>query len=234
MPTSEGLLLVDCSGSVFQKIQRLGFHPRQVRFVFLTHVHPDHIFALPSLVHGLMLEEGRIELCGSEETVSFARSLLDLYGLRRRSFRTRVLFRPLRHGGTAQVGRVLRVQAWKTPHHSSSLAYRFDLERKKKKIFYSGDTPLHRPLFDAARGVDCLIHEASAPSRFFRKYPLLYSFHTPARDLGRFCQEAGIRCLIPCHFLGELSFSPSEIRSEIRREYQGKIIMPRDLERIPL
>lgn len=234
MRAEDGLLLVDCSGSLFQKIRRLGFHPREVRRVFLTHVHPDHIFALPSLVHGLMLEKGEIKLFGSAETTAFARSLLDLFGLRRRSFRTRVVFRPLRAGKVVWAGGGLYVRALKTPHHASSLAYEFSLTDGRKKILFSGDTPPHPPLFEAARGADYLIHEASAPYRFFRKYPVLSSFHTSARELGRWSEKVGVRCLIPCHFLGELPFSPSEIRAEIRREYHGRLIMPREMMKIPV
>jgi ribonuclease Z len=234
IPGKGGLLLVDCTGNIVQKIKRLGYEPRQVRFLFLTHIHPDHVFALPSLIHGLMFEEGEILLLGSAETVSFARRLLDLFDLRRREFRTRVVFKILRPGKRIRLDAATSALALKTPHHSSSLAYRFYLERIKKEVLISGDTPLHPPLFAAARGIDYLIHDASAPSRYFRKYPALYKMHTAARDLGRLSRKASVRCLIPCHFLGELDFSLAEVRKEIRREFKGKLIIPRDLRKIPL
>lgn len=234
IPGEGGLLLVDCTGSIVQKIKRLGYEPRQVRFLFLTHIHPDHVFALPSLIHGLMFEEGEICLFGSAETVSFARRLLDLFHLRERKFRTRVVFRPLSPARRIRVDASVSVQALKTPHHSSSLAYRFYLERENKEVFCSGDTPAYPPLFEAARGIDYLIHDASAPSRYFKKYPALYTMHTSALDLGRLSEDAGVRCLIPCHFLGELAFPLSEVREEIRREFKGRLIIPRDLRKIPL
>jgi len=234
LPVEGGLLLVDCTGSIVQKIKRLGYEPRQVRYLFLTHIHPDHVFALPSLIHGLMFDEGEIRLFGSAETVSFARRLLDLFRLREKRFRTRVVFIPLSPGKRVRVDGSISVQALKTPHHTSSLAYRFHLHRDNTEVFCSGDTPLYLPLFEAAQGTDYLIHDASAPARFFRKYPALYSMHTSARDLGRLSEESGVRCLIPCHFLGELAFSLSEIRKEIRREFKGRLIIPRDLRQIPL
>ncbi len=58
--------------------------------------------------------------------------------------------------------------------------------------------------------------------------------HTHALDLGRLCQEAEVRCLIPCHFFGELDFSLSEIEQEIKKNYQGKLIIPEDFEKIPV
>ena len=234
VPVERGLLLVDCTGSIVQKIKRLGYDPRQVRYLFLTHVHPDHVFALPSLIHGLMFEEGEIRLYGSAETLSFARRLLDLFMLRDRKFRTRVVFRPLSPAKRVRLDDSVSVQAMKTPHHSSSLAYRFNLERENIEILCSGDTPLYPPLFAAARNIDYLIHDSSAPSRYFKRYPALYTMHTCARDLGRLSRDAAVRCLIPCHFLGELDFHISEIRKEIRREFKGRLIIPRDLRKISL
>ncbi len=226
--------LVDCSGNVVQKLKRLGAEPRCIRAVFLTHVHPDHIFGLPSLIHSLMLDKGTIRLFGSAKTVSFSRRLLDLFRLREKTVGTRVEFTPLRPGEKARATTALEVRALAAPHHPSSLAYHFDWLEEGKEMVYSGDTPPHPPLFEDARDVDILVHEASAPSRFFRKYPALRSMHTDSRTLGRWSEKADVRCLVPCHFFGEVEFSLEEIKAEIRREYRGRLIMPREFRRIAI
>jgi ribonuclease Z len=228
------IVLVECPGSVIQKLKKLGFEPNRVARVMLTHVHPDHTYGLPSLVHGLMLEEGVIDLYGSEETMSFARRLLDVYGLRDRKFRTRVRFRPLRPGRRVDLGKCLAVRALEVRHHPSSLAYHFYIEEGRRELVCSGDTAVHPPLFREAGGADCLIHDSSGPHRYFERYPILSTMHTSSLDLGRFAQSAGVRCLVPCHFLGELEFSTPEIRREIRRGFKGRLIIPRDLQRITL
>jgi ribonuclease Z len=226
--------LVDCSGNVVQKIKKLGVEPRCIRAVFLTHVHPDHIFGLPSLIHSLALEKGTLRLFGSAKTMLFSRRLLDLFRLREKTMGTRVEFQPLRPGHRARVTDALAVRTLAVPHHASSLAYHFDWLEEGKEIVYSGDTPPHPPLFEDARDVDILVHEASAPSRFFRKYPALRSMHTDSRTLGRRSEEAGVRCLVPCHFFGEVEFSLEEIKEEIRREFRGRLIMPREFRRIAI
>jgi len=230
----EDLVLVDCPGSVVQKIQKLKFHPRQVRILLVTHVHPDHVYGLPSLVHSLMLEEGEILLCASEETVSFSRLLLDLFHLRESGFKTRVRFRPLAPGQTVRLSPSLAVKAIEVPHHSSSLAYRFYGEGKNEDLLFSGDTPPFAPLFEEAREIDFLVHDSSAPSRVFKQYPELHKMHTSSVELGKWSAEAGVKCLIPCHFLGEIEFSAAEIRAEIRRSYRGKLIIPIDFVKIKL
>lgn len=225
-------VLVDCPGSVVAKIRKLGFDPREVCTIFLTHVHPDHIYGLPSLVHSLILEEGEIRLFGSEETVAFARRLLDLFGLLGQDVKTRVRFQAVRPGQALRFHGSLTARGFRVPHHSSSLAYHFTLDEGRTQLIFSGDTPAYQPLFKAARAVDCLVHEASAPSRYFRKYPRLTSIHTSALDLGRLSQEAGVKCLIPCHFLADVWSGPSEVRAEIRQNFKNRLIVPRDLQRI--
>jgi ribonuclease Z len=234
LDTEGRLILVDCPGSVVQKIRKLGFDPRHIKTILVTHVHPDHIYGLPSLVHSLMLDEGLIELYGSEETLLFCQDLLDLFHLRDKKIKTRVRFIPAEPKKTIELTGSLRFFSFPVPHDSSSLAFHFHFSGIEKDIILSGDSPVDPFLFQLASRADYLIHDCSAPSRFFEQYPSLYKMHTHALDLGRLCQEAEVRCLIPCHFFGELDFSLSEIEQEIKKNYQGKLIIPEDFEKIPV
>lgn len=232
--SGEALLLIDCPGGVIQKIKRLGFDPRSVTSILVTHIHPDHIYGLPSFVHSLMLDECLVELYGSEETIRFCQDLLDLFHLREEKIKTRICFKNTERNKIYRLSSSLIFSAMRIPHDSSSLAYRFRFEDTRKDLTYSGDTPVFPSLFKASAGIDYLIHDCSAPSRFFNKYPSLYRMHTHSLDLGRLSQEAKVRCLIPCHFFGELDFSLAEIEKEIRENFEGKLIVPQDLIKIDL
>jgi len=304
------LILVDCPGAIIHKMKKLGLRPQDVRSILVTHIHPDHIYGLPSLVHSLMLDEGLIRLYGSEETVEFCRSFLDFFSLRTDRIKTKVDFFPLKpdqtiklnelddidnKSNTAASPEAVEIKVFSVPHHSSSLAYHFwfgketkatdsegrsfsetspvkkktkestkaddsaggaaqELPAKKtnaqtdtgdtnsselshKKIIqmiYSGDTAADAALFKKARNVDYLIHDSSSPSRIFAEYPVLYTMHTHSLDLGRLAQEAGVKWLIPCHFFGEVEFSISEIEREIRKNYKGHLLIPKDFMRFKL
>lgn len=230
----EEVVLVDCPGSLIQKLGKLKIDPRRVRTILLTHVHPDHAYGLPSFIHSLMLEEGEIQFCASAEATSLACRLLDLFELREKNVKTRVRFRSLRPGEKIDIGRSLTVKPFPVPHHQSSLAYHFYLREEGRELIFSGDTPVHAPLFEEARGIDWLIHDSSAPSRFFKRYPELRRMHTSALDLGRMSQEASVKGLVPIHFLGEVSFSPAEIEREIRQRFRGRLIIPEDFQRLRL
>jgi ribonuclease BN (tRNA processing enzyme) len=228
------LILVDCPGSVIQKIKKLDFDPRKINSILVTHIHPDHIYGLPSFVHSLMLDDCLIRLFGSEESVNFCQEFLDLFQLRDVKIRTRIEFIRLEAGEEFELTESVRCASLKVPHSASSLAYHFFFDKEKKELLYSGDTPPSPFLFQEAAGIDFLIHDCSAPSRYFEEYPSLGSMHTHSLELGSLSQEAKVKCLIPCHFFGELEFSISEIEKEIRENYRGRLVIPGDFARIAL
>ena len=228
------LILVDCPGSVLQKIKKLNLNPLKISSVLITHIHTDHVYGLPSFVHSLMLEDFLVRIYGSEETVDFCRKLLDMFHLLKEGLKIQIEFLSLKPGENAQLMDSLEIKAFRVPHHSSSLAYHFFFRKKGKELIYSGDTSSDSVVFQEAKEKDYLIHDCSAPSRFFQEYPSLYTMHTHSLELGKHSQEAGVKCLIPCHFFGELEFTQAEIEEEIRRSYKGELIIPRDYEEITL
>lgn len=232
--SDDALILVDCPGSLIQKIKKLDFDPPEINSILITHIHPDHVYGLPSFVHSLMLDECLIELYGSEETVRFCQNFLDLFHLRDKKIKTRIRFVRLEENKDIKLSPSICLFPLKVPHDSSSLAFHFYFEKEGKELIYSGDTAFHPLLFQKAKEKDYLIHDCSAPSRFFKQYPSLYEMHTHSLQLGEICQQTGVKCLIPCHFFGELDFSLSEIESEIRKSYSGQLIIPRDFARIAL
>ncbi len=228
------LFLVDCPGGVFQKIKKLNLEPRNITAILVTHIHPDHVYGLPSLVHSLMLDEGLIRLYGSAESVDLCKDLLDLFHLREKKIKTRIEFVILDAGENFELRDSIQCASLKVPHSPSSLAFHFRFNQENKDLVYSGDTSCDASLFQYAAGKDYLVHDCSAPSRVFKDYPSLQTMHTHSLQLGLHSQQYGIKCLIPCHFFGELDFSLQEIEEEIRKNYTGRLIIPGDFERIPL
>ncbi|MFW6124009.1 MAG: MBL fold metallo-hydrolase [Acidobacteriota bacterium] len=228
------LVLIDCPGDSFGKIKRLEFDPRNIYSIFVTHIHPDHIYGLPALIHSLMLEEMSFFLYGSEETIQFCRKLLDLFNLLDEKVKCRVQFKKVHPDQLFEIHPSLRAYAIKTPHTSSSLGACFDFKEEDLRVLYSGDSPVYPPLFKNNGSPDILIHDCSAPSRFFKKYPSLSKMHTSSLDLGEIAQQTQVKFLIPIHFFGELDYSLDEIEKEIRQNYKNRLMIPRDLDKIPL
>ena len=231
---ADEFVLIDCPGSLVQKVKKLGVEPADIQAIIVTHIHPDHVYGLPSLIHSLMLTECQIDLFGSERTIDFCRRFLELFHLLDKKIKCHVRFIPLEPDHDFMPGASIECSAIKVPHNESSLAFGFHFNTTGLKMFYSGDTPVFPPFFESAAGADYLIHDCSAPSRFFVEYPSLKTMHANPIELGRSAQGSGIQCLIPCHFFGEIEYSLSEIESEIREHYSGKLIIPEDFMRITL
>ena len=225
--------LVDCPGSVTGKIKKAGHTPLEVEALLITHIHTDHVYGLPSLVHSLMQNEKRLRVYGSLGTIEFCRRLLALFDLFKDSVKYRLGFYPIETGEVARLSPSILLEALAVPHSPASLAFKITFEGISSLV-YSGDTPVHPPLFDWARGIEYMIHDCSAPSRFFEEFPALKIMHTSSLDLGRSAQTAGVRNLIPCHLMGELEFPDEEIEGEIRRHFEGRLIVPQDFQKVSL
>lgn len=232
LKTGETSILVDCPGSPLRKLAAAAVNPLDVGSVFITHVHADHVYGLPSLVHGLMLQDHVFRLFGSAETVDFCQRLLDLFGLREPKYKTRIEFVTLAPGEKTAVAGGVDVTAWNVPHQPSSLAFEFRVGPGAKRVVFSGDTAIDPGLFKKARGADALVHDCGAPARFFEKYPVLKSVHTSALDLGEWSESAGVRLLAPVHFLTELDFEVGEMEKEIRTHFTGRLVLPFDGDRV--
>lgn len=228
------LVLIDCPGSIVQKLKKIDVEPAAIRTIIVTHIHPDHVYGLPSLIHSLMLTKCQIDLFGSGRSIDFCRRLLDLFHLLDDKIECRVRFVPLEPDQDFVLGDSIECSTKKVPHNESSLAFGFRFNTSGPSLFYSGDTPVSPPFFKRAEGADYLIHDCSAPSRFFEEYPSLKVMHTNPVELGRSAEQAGIKCVIPCHFFGEIEYSLAEIEREIRENYSGELIFPEDFMWITL
>lgn len=230
----QNLILIDIPGAVTQKIKKLGYDPGNIRTLLVTHIHPDHVYGLPAFVHSLMLQDMILDLYGSALAVDFCRQILGLFHLLDEKIKCRVNFIAIEPGDEFAIDDALRCRAASVPHNQSSLAFLFSFSPEAIKLLYSGDTPAYPPLFQLAENIDYLIHDCSAPSRFFTELPSLKKMHTDSLALGRLAQSAGIKCLIPCHFFGEIDYPMSEIEREIKENYKGKLIIPEDFMKITL
>jgi ribonuclease Z len=232
--SQDTVALIDCPGSVVPKLKKAQIDPRSVQSLIVTHIHPDHIYGLPSLIHSLILDDCAIEILGSELSVSFCAELLDLFNLRSEKVKCRVNFIPVVEGENYRISPSFTCSFYKVPHSPSSMAVGFHSEKDGIEMLFSGDTPRFPQLLQRVQNIDYLVHDCSAPSRIFRKYPSLYAMHTDSLALGEMAQEAEVKHLVPCHFFGEVDFSISEIEEEIRKNFRGILTIPADFAKIPL
>ncbi|MGC9057197.1 MAG: MBL fold metallo-hydrolase [Candidatus Saccharicenans sp.] len=226
------LVLFDCPGSLTTKILRAGYRPEKITAILITHIHPDHIYGWPFLVHSLRRERQSVRLFGSKETINFSRQLLDLFRLQDEKILFRSEPQVLFPGEEIELSAGIKITGYPVSHHSSSLA--FKVTAPSISLVFSGDTAFDDSMVKAAQNSDCLIHDCSAPSRFFERVPFLAAYHTSSLMLGKLAERAGVKNLIPCHFFDDFGFSMEEIKEEIRKNFSGDLIIPEDGQSIIL
>lgn len=248
-----GALLVDCGGSPVQKLRLAGVDPLALRFVLLTHIHPDHAYGLPSLVQNLFLL-GRTEELGvfcRPEHVAPLRTLLELFGLWQRPGTFPVALRaldlregarafelgplgvstsPNDHGTMPNVAVRVDVRAERRSGGEASGEMVVDVAGRPRSVVYSSDTRPCDAVVALARGADTLIHEATFPERDRGRF----GAHSTAAEAGEVAARAGVRRLILAHIEAEYHDALPALVAEARTRFGGLVEIAQEFVPYPL
>jgi ribonuclease Z len=187
--------LIDCGGSPYQNLLRVGLSPLELRGVVLTHAHPDHIYGLPALLFQLALASygGELQVFGLSETLRRAKQIVESFGLGVHCARHN--WQPVR----AEEGQVVpvceeagvRICVARVVHSTPALGVRIE-GSDGGVIAYSGDTQPCAALVKIARGAHWLLHECTAES------PM--PGHSTAEGVGQVAAQAGVERVGVVHY----------------------------------
>jgi len=236
-----GAVLVDCGGSPVQKLRRAGVDPLSLGHVVVTHLHPDHAYGLPALVHNLR-QLGRVAplriLCHAEH-VEALQTLLGVFGLwnRRGMFPIEFTAAGDATGAPGLVSGSLALTTARADHgRMPNFAVRIDVARNgdvpsaPRAVVYSSDTAPCPTVVELARGAGTLIHDAMFPERDRGAY----GAHSSAAEAGGVAQEAGVRRLILAHVDASYHGELDAMASEARQRFTGIVEVAREFEPYPL
>ena len=257
LQVGDRVYVIDCGNGVGRQLALSGTPFRQIRHIFVTHHHSDHVadlVTLPVLAWGADLEEP-VTIHGPKPLRSAVKA-----GLKQHRFDidTRItdegrpdprkLFRIHEFAGDGVVLREgdLTVRATRVSHPpiEEAYAYRFDLPRRS--IVISGDTAPSDSLVRLAQGADVLVHEVllrspeetSAWLGLPLDHPLVQHVlraHTSYEDLGRIAKAAHVKTLVLSHFVpGDEEVDEAKVLAAIRRDFRGEVVFGTDLLEIPL
>ncbi|MEW6489730.1 MAG: MBL fold metallo-hydrolase [Thermodesulfobacteriota bacterium] len=188
-------LAVDLGLGSLHGLLRSGVAHRDLDGVFLSHLHPDHVAELASLLFASNYDDEPrcrpLILAGGPGLGDFLGGLSGAFGTWLQPREYDLDLREVAPGGEAALGE-LRCRAGAVRHLPSSLAWRF--ERGGRSAVVSGDTGPSPELEDFARGADLLVLEASLPPS------AEMAAHLTARQAGELARRAGVGRLVLTHF----------------------------------
>jgi len=216
-------VLLDCGEGVARALAEIGAID-DVKYVFLTHMHGDHVSGLPMLLWYYALSGRREKLVLAvpqgcrEEIGSLLKSMHSPLDRIEGFLEIKEL-----EGGD----RLGPVTAAPASHSVAALAYRVSTEGGD--VCYTGDTAPSSEVVRLAEGCRVLIHEATMPPG--REEDAQALGHSTPLQAGEVASKAGVEVLILSHlpyfyFKGE-HFIPAFVDSA-KRAFRGKVLVPRE------
>jgi ribonuclease Z len=205
----DGLLLIDAGGSTYQRLLRANLDPLQLRGIFLTHSHADHINGLPVLLFQLALMNYRetLPIYANRPTLELARRVVTAFELE--SLQVPIDWIEVAGGQEVPISDpAYRLRTAATVHSRPCLALRFEDLASGRALVYSADTEPCEAVQDLAQGTALLIHEATTPEPF--------AGHTTPRQAGQIAARARAERLVLVHFSPRWTMSAALAIEEVR------------------
>lgn len=226
-------VLVDCSGTPAARLAALGVDPGKLDALVLTHAHTDHLYAVPSLIHSLLMVNRRrpLVVAGNGPALERARALMDQFGFLDRPSMFPLEWwdleeQPLELSAGAPTGApasdarfVVRAQA--VEHSVPTIGLRFTCG--EAVLGYSGDTRPCSAVDALLAGASVVIHEASAA----RGSGVNEAGHSSAVQAGEAAARAGARKLFLVHLPPDgLRDGGSAFTADAAALFHGEISVP--------
>ncbi|MGM0441318.1 MAG: MBL fold metallo-hydrolase [Elusimicrobiota bacterium] len=214
-------VLIDCPGSIVHKFEKLELDFKNIDRVIITHLHPDHVYGLPSLLHTLKPHGTFPDILVPPGTSDKFDNFLKLFRLNNLDIKILEI--------KNNKNLIPHLKFFSTRHTPESRGIIIDKENFK--FVYTADTgPMdnYRSVF---KNAGYLIHDCYAPVRLKDKISALDKHHTSAGSLGEMAEKSKVKNLVPIHFSGEYreEFKTEELIQELKKYYSGNIIIPEDL-----
>ena len=223
-------------------------NPANIKVAFVTHLHSDHTAGLPDLIlTPWVMGRSQLDIYGPGGTEDMTSHVLAAWrqdidirmkGLEHRETPPGVRAHDVKAGVVYKDDRVT-VTAFKVPHGEWPEAFGYRFDTPDRSIVISGDTSPGPELEAACKPCDVMIHEVYSPSSTVPSMPDWKSYrakyHTSTEQMGQIANRTKPGLLIIYHVSGRGTGpggrTPDEqLLSEIRKNYQGRVVIGHDLE----
>ena len=236
--------LVDFGPGAVRRAAAAGLEVSKLKRAFVTHLHSDHTAGYADLIltPWVLGRDEPLEVYGPPGIQAMTKHILFAFQ-QDIAIRTHGL-EPANNIGYKVNAHEIRpgiiykdenitVKAFRVTHGSWPHAFGYRLETPDRTIVISGDTTPNANLVENARGCDVLIHEVYSQAGFAKRPPEWQRyhshFHTSSLELAKVAAQAKPGLLILHHLLLWGS-TEDQLLEEIKKGYDGKVIVGKDLE----
>ena len=215
-------LLLDSGSGTLKKIAEASSSFKEIDYAIYTHLHPDHVTDLISLLFALRIPSNY----KSKDLTVFGPTGIKEFHLKL----TKVFYDFIEPRGYNLTVNELsdgcldfenfKLKSNLVKHHDNSLAYRIE-SKEGKSIVYSGDTDYCESIVDLARDTDLLLLECSYPKH------IKVDGHLNPTLAGRIARESNCKKLVLTHFYPICD--DYDILGQCKDEFNGEIVLAEDL-----
>ncbi len=245
--------IVDCGPGLVRQAARMSpayggrfeaLSAKNLRVLFLTHLHSDHTAGLPDLMltPWVMGRSNPLQVIGPPRTKNLVRHLSKAYStdIRYRinggepSNKTgwRTLVNEIKNEGEVYRDSLVKVEAFKVLHGTMQGSFGYRFTTHDRVIVISGDTRPSDNLISYAMNCDILVHEVYSYARWIKRTPDWQDYHkahhTSGVELGELAAKANPGQLVVYHLL-LWGATEKELLDEIGDKFKGKVQIGRDL-----
>lgn len=221
-----------------------GLAVKNLRIVFVTHLHSDHTLGLPDLMLSPWTLERTVplEVYGPRGIKLMTTHLAEAYAedvdirLHGGEPSNKTGYQVKAHeidAGVVYQDSNVKVTAFRVPHGKwpEALGYRFDT--RDRVIVVSGDTRKSDAIVEQCRACDILVHEVYSTAGFARRTPDWQAYHsqyhTSSAELADLARRARPKLLILYHQL-YWGTSDTDLLGEVTAQYDGRVVSGKDLD----
>lgn len=221
--------LIDCPGSISHKLLKAGEDYKKIKQVIITHHHPDHIYGIISLIHTQAYLNDRLNIFSTTSSIKIIKQLVKIFKLDRPGYPI-IKYTDVLEKNYFFSNKGLKIKAVKNAHIKDSFGLYFKFG--EKTLGYSSDTSFSKKLLKNFGDADYIIHDCTASSLYFKKYPQLFKMHTCSLQLADYFKDKPKTILIPIHFLLRDKKEKYRIKKELSP--LKKVIFVEDYQKIIL
>lgn len=219
-------ILIDMGCGTFNNFHKAGFDYKKINYIFITHIHPDHVSDLIAYLQLYYVDtlhninRKTLNIIGPRGFKKFYKKYLSAFGLLKK-----IKFVKVHEMGEVSkefsFGKV-NVKYLKHNLNMNTAAYRF--ETKNKSAVIAGDTGPCKNIVNLSKDVNLLLIEAALPTKF--------DGHLTPGQAGEIGNKANVKKLVLTHFYPEVE--KINIKKEAAKNYKGKIVLAEDLMQIKI